>query len=379
MKTFNVLYIDDDLVDAKEKEDKVDPLVRGLTTQRKINFEFAYPEKLESFVDYLAKKYPGIDAILVDLKLNENQKNKDNFATYPAQILANAIRTYQNGKDKKFEEFPLFLISSWENRKALYDSDVKSHDLFDLFVSKNDIAELGVRYEEKMHAIISSYQEVSSGHPLFELLKIEEEEFNSLNIDYDPSGELVSTISQFVFNDIVMRNGTLINEYVLAARLGVDIENSKNWSQVLKIFDSTIKYKGIFSEAWDRWWSNRLLDWWESEISNEIILINSSAEERVSLLKEKLKLDDLVVAKPIENYMSDSFWTVCKALNLPLDIYDGLVVNQKNQAWHDKEYVSPTAVFEGHSKKQGIKLHPNEKVRYDEMKKIYNERKYGNK
>ena len=189
MKTFNVLYIDDDLVNSKEKEDKIDPLVRGLSSQGKINFAFEYPGKLESFVDFLAEKYQDIDAIMVDLKLNENHKDKEDFATYPAQILANAIRTYQNGKDKKFEEFPLFLISSWENRKALYDSDIKSHDLFDFFVSKNDIAELGVVYENEMHSVIASYKEVSTRAPLHELLKIREEEFDSLNVDYDSSDE----------------------------------------------------------------------------------------------------------------------------------------------------------------------------------------------
>ena len=60
-------------------------------------------------------------------------------------------------------------------------------------------------------------------------------------------------------------------------------------------------------------------------------------------------------------------------------IYDGLVVNIKKETWQDKEYVSPTAVFEGDSKKQGIRLHPNERARYEELKKIYDERKYGNK
>ena len=171
----------------------------------------------------------------------------------------------------------------------------------------------------------------------------------------------------------------MIDQDVLAARLGIDKEKSDDWGKFIEAINPAIKYNGVFSEAWDRWWSNRLLDWWDSEISNEIVLINSSAEERVALLKEKLNLQDLEIAQPIESYMSNSFWTVCKALNQPLDIYDGLVVNQRNETWQDKEYVSPKAVFEGVSKKQGIKLHPNERVRYEEMKQIYNERKYGNK
>jgi len=379
MKTFNILYIDDDLVNEEEKENKIDPLVRGLSSQGKIDFIFEYPRMLESFVDLLAENYQGIDAILIDLKLNENHTGMEDFATYPAQILANAIRTYQNGEDQKFVEFPLFLISSLENKKALYESDIKSHDLFDFFVSKNDIAKSGIEYEDNMYSIIEAYKEVSSGKKLFELLNIEEEEYNSLSINYDSSDELVSTTSQFIFNNIIMHSGVLINENILAARLGIDIEKSEDWSNLLEIINPSLIYEGIFSKTWIRWWSNRLLDWWESEISEEVILINSTADERVKLLKDKFGLEKLITAEPIDEFMKNSFWTVCKALNKPLDIYDGLVVNRKKETWQDKEYVSPKAVFEGESKKQGIKLHPNEKNRYEKLKKFYDEYRYGNK
>ena len=77
--------------------------------------------------------------------------------------------------------------------------------------------------------------------------------------------------------------------------------------------------------------------------------------------------------------MSTSFWTVCKALNKPLDSYDGLLLNTGNKNWQDKEYVSPTAVIEGDSKRKGYKLHPDEKDRYEEIKIIYKKRKYGDK
>ena len=49
MKTFSILYIDDDLVNEEEKENKIDPLVRGLSTQGKIDFKFEYPTKLETY------------------------------------------------------------------------------------------------------------------------------------------------------------------------------------------------------------------------------------------------------------------------------------------------------------------------------------------
>ena len=205
MKTFNVLYIDDDLVNAKEKENKIDPLVRGLSSQRKLKFLFEYPIKLEPFVDLISEEYKNIDAIMIDLKLNENHQGKSDFATYPAQILATAIRTYQNGADKKINEFPLFLISSIENRIALYDTDVKSHDLFDLFISKNDIAESGIKYENQISSIIQSYQEISTQKFIYESLNIDEVKFNSLNINYDNENELISTTSQFIFNEIIKK------------------------------------------------------------------------------------------------------------------------------------------------------------------------------
>ena len=374
MKTFKVLYIDDD----KDEELKIDPLVRELSSLDKLEIELEYPTQLEPFVDFLAKEYQHVDALIIDLKLNENHAKKEDYATYPAQILATAVRTYQNGENKKFNEFPIFLISSLEKKVAYYDSDVKSHDLFDYFVSKNDIPEMGQKYERELFSIISAYKVIADNRDMSKLLDIENTFYESLSIDYDSELKLTSTISQFIFKEIVMRNGALIDEDVLAARLGIDREKSQDWESLKEMVSSKFKYNGIFGDVWERWWADGLLEWWESDITSEIGLMNSEASQRVLLIEEKLKLNELKVAEPIEPYMSTSYWTICKALNKPLDIYDGLLLNSKIENWQDKEYVSPTAVFESYSKRKGLKLHPSERERIEEVKALYNKRKYGN-
>ena len=293
--------------------------------------------------------------------------------------MATAIRTYQNGENKKFEEFPIFLISSLEKKAAYFDTDVQSHDLFDLFISKNDIPRIGSIYEDQIHAIISAYDDIKMKKKIWELLDIDEKSYKSLSLSFDLDDKLASSTSQFLLNQVILRNGILINEDVLAARLGVDIDSSKDWEALKKELNESIKYTGIYGNVWHRWWSNRLIDWWEDEISPDISLINSDSHQRISLLKQKLEFKNLEEAKPIESYMSTSFWTVCKALNKPLDSYDGLLLNTGNKNWQDKEYVSPTAVIEGDSKRKGYKLHPDEKDRYEEIKIIYKKRKYGDK
>lgn len=378
MTTFSIVYIDDDK--DEDKGEKIKPLVRGLTSQKKIDFTLEYPEKLEDYVRKLSVNYSDSDGYLLDLRLNENHAGKENYATYPAQILAAAIRTYQNGDDKLFNEVPIFLISSYDKKKDFYDTDTSSHDLFDLFISKNDLADNGKTYENQMSSIVLAYKAIDSKKNLHELFAINEEEFGSLNINFDCDNQLVSIISQFIFREIILRTGVLINEDILAARLGIDNRKSPDdWAILLKEINKDCIYNGVFSEAWERWWTFKLLDWWENNISKDLNLINLKAEERVKLIKEKYGLKQLEVAKPIDKGMSTCFWTICQAYNLPIDNYDGFLINKKNEIWQDKEYVSPKAVYEGVSKGLGIKLHPDEKERYDELKTLYKKKNYGDK
>ncbi|KMQ67688.1 hypothetical protein ACM39_12600 [Chryseobacterium sp. FH2] len=374
MTTFKILYIDDD----KDEKLKIDPIVESLTSQALIEIELSYPEVLEGYVEKIKTDFPDIDACLIDLRLNENLKGRDNYASYPAQVLAAAIRTYQSGKDAKFKEFPIILISSDEKKKDFYDTDISSHDLFDFFISKNDLAYKGKYYEKMIFSITSAYKEIEKSKKVYELLNIEKEEFKTLNFYHNFDDNLISIISQYIYNEIIGKDGILICKETLFARLGIDINDSGGLDVLFKSIDESCKYDGIFSDSNERWWAQKVIYWWEDTFPEAKSLIILNAEERLSIIKEKFDLKDAAVAKPIDDWMSSKFWTICQILKKPMDTRDGLLILNNLQNWQDKSYASIKGILESDFPKLGLKLHPIEKDRFNELKKKYQSESYGN-
>lgn len=376
MTTFKVLYIDDF---AEESHNPCESFASALMTQNFLDIEIIKPRKLEDFTETLKQKYSDYDAYIIDLRLNENPKSSDD-ATYFAQTLAQTIRTGQNISSPYFHTFPLFLLTSDENYKAFYKGDLTSHDLFDLYYIKGKLADKGMLYEKQISSIINSYKVIPSSfddndnkYKLNQLLNCEEFEIDIFNLNIDEM-ESISEVSQFILKQIILRNGIIINENVLASRLGIDNKSSEDWDNLKLILSyNSILYNGVLSDGWDRWWSQRLIDWWEEQFSTPLIALK--ATDRVKFITEKFGLKNLSEAKPIEDNLSNQFWTICQVYKVPLDTSDGYLINKNYEMWQDKEYVCLKAIIERDSIKAGIKLHSSEKERLELAKSNY---KYNN-
>lgn len=372
MTTFKVLYIDDF---AEESHNPCESFASALMSQNFLNIEIIKPRKLEDFTETLKQKYSDFDSYIIDLRLNENPKDSDD-ATYFAQTLAQTIRTGQNISSPYFNTFPLFLLTSDENYKDFYKGDLTSHDLFDLYYIKGKLADKGYIYEKQIASIINCYVQVSNSFDdsekkfiLTQLLGCEDFEIEIFNLNID-NMRSISEVSQFILKQIVLRNGIVINENVLASRLGVDNKSSEDWDKLKLILSyNSILYTGVLSDGWDRWWSQRLIDWWEEQFSTPLIALN--ATDRVKLITEKFGLKNLNEAKPIEDELSNQFWTICQVYKTPLDTADGYLINRNYEMWQDKEYVCFKAIIERDSVKEGIKLHPSEKERFELAKSNY--------
>jgi hypothetical protein len=142
---------------------------------------------------------------------------------------------------------------------------------------------------------------------------------------------------------LIYAKGYLINEKYLAARLGIDIEKSTDWCKIKKMFE-TAKYKGVFCEGWDRWWMHKVDEIFE-KIANTY-LSYLIAKEKVEVFK-KNGLENVIFPEPIQGNSSYRFWTVCKALDKPLDPMEGFKVYTRNEPkpWQEYEYISLEALL----------------------------------
>ena len=124
----------------------------------------------------------------------------------------------------------------------------------------------------------------------------------------------------------------------------------------------------MFSDAWDRWWMHKLNDWWQN-IEEKNTLASLDARDRVEILKERFGLQKLVVAEPIEKSSSYRYWTVCQGFERPLDPREGLRIDEKDPLpWQETRYISVEAALERIKRDEGIKIHPMERDRFNDIK-----------
>lgn len=363
-----VLYIDD------ENTENSQAYADGLSGMGLIEITIKKPTSVEVLLDELIAEQSDFDALILDLRLDGNQQG-ERVAKYTAPFLAQGIRSKRLLENGFKKEFPIFLISSKDNLKKYFDSDTSSHDLFDYTFTKANVGSESEFYEQIIESITEAYQIISEGKTDFNKI------LNRKNIDEIKNrifttkfltGEntSVSEISQYIFNEITRKSGILIDENVLAARLGIDIEKSKDWEQLLVLLKD-YEYSGIFNEPLKRWWFSDILEWWNNNFPNAI-LIRLDASQRVKLIIDKFNLERIVAAKAIAKATSTKFWTVCQAYQKPLDPKDGFLIDGNQfKPWQDKRYISLESILERDAKEKGFVIHPEEKERFDDIKQEY--------
>lgn len=292
----------------------------------------------EVFEDTL-KTASQYDILLLDFRLTAGK------AIFDAPSIAQTLRTVNSSAHK---DIPIILISSENNIKDYY-KDFTSQDLFDISLTKSDLLDNLEKYTTRFKSIISAYQIIKDKK--FEVESVLQKP-KSVNLDYRINKKLegeirsndVYAFASFILVQLVAKIGVLIGPDVLSSRLGVSKE-SKDWVKLLENFNG-IKYSGIYSESYSRWWAEGLASWWLDEVKEQRSMRRINAEERVAIISKHTKLDLTPVQKS-KYAKSSNFWTICKEISVPIDPIDGLELEMSFQMpWQDNEYLSLQAAIE---------------------------------
>lgn len=370
---YNYLYIDDN------KIEEADGVIAGLSLNDTLLVEFKNPlgeweQERNRMESDEFKKYDGL---ILDLNLEEN-KNPENhkLSRYKGSTLAQEIRNLS--RSGKIKETPIILLSATKNLTSLFDDTNK--DLFDMIISKESLTgkdefEINIR---KLEAIAQAYKILSTERKVNKIFAtdFENEDVRFISEIEHQLSKPSHSISNFFIKEIFDKNGVLISEEVLFARLGVDIKKSKI-EDISKLNDflSTSVYEGIFSQGWNRWWMRKVEKLWES-ISENKTLRSLDAEQRVSILNEKLQLT-LKASELDAKAKSSKFWTICKGSGRPIDNVDGLLVarQEKTYPWQDKVYISFEEALKPINKGAWLDISENEKIKLEMLKRKFpNER-----
>jgi hypothetical protein len=369
------LYIDD----AKEVD--IQSIANGLNASGIVKVIPEPPSPWEEQLSQIVSRISQIDGLLFDWRITEEAprpvRPEEKPFIYTAEALAQQIRVNYSDKEKKVlvKDIPIILCSGEKNFKAYSGREATWQDLFDVVYEKDDFKKQHQTVVSQLNSLAEAYKILQTGKPTWHSIL-------SLSKEAELDTRLVNSLStlienkvphifvRFLLNEVIKTPGILIDEYILAARLGIDKDGSSDWQSLLdKVINPKMKYSGLLSAGWSRWWADGLVQWWKSEISPQHPQL-LGAGQRVALLKKQTGLENLVSAKQMKFCASDEFWTVCVATKRPIDIADGLrILSDNPYAWQDEQFISLFALLDRTTPKT-FKLSPLEKERFDYLKKI---------
>jgi hypothetical protein len=340
------LYIDD------EFNKTVKGITKNLTSQ---------PDKLlvthtnalgwDEQIKYIKEVIPSYDGILLDLKL-DFVEGQPLYHYGPA--LAQQLKTLiKNGDIKK--DFPILLCSTHDNLRKYHDSTGR-----DLFAECFDKMSLDSDVIIKFVEHVKAYQQISNKpNDINSLLAIGEGDYDILEecTQFFNKMDSVHQKADFLLRGVIQPTGVLIDEDVLAIRLGIDRETSENDWNSLKLLLSDYEYKGIYVDYFNhsRWWMRGLFQWWQIHFPNAKQLPLLTAEAKTKVINDKLGFNFKALTLP-KHHASSKYWYKCSherldvenltKITIPVADGDGLAFLPPNHPWQDREFISYCYILE---------------------------------
>lgn len=325
--TTKFLYIDDEPQKAKG-------IIKSIEDSELV-FEVESPRTWNDQKSYLidSKKLDEYDGLLLDLKLQFTD-NENNDIKYKGGDLAQSIRT--DVKSDKIKDLPIFLCSTDALMMSILDRT--SYDLFDkkydkdIFSSNENIKAEFLAFPEAYHLLNEKkdFESITGKKLQDELLPLQIE-----LLKCKTPHEIIYLIQNYV----IKCNGLLLDEELLAIRLGINHKESSDWNKLKDDLLNVFKYEGILNGCYERWWQIDVLKWWKEEFGTSLKVM--CAADKVKILVEKFGLQNITALSLPENHRFDTFWYKCRLSKYPLEPSDALrTIEMPRYIWQEPSYIS---------------------------------------
>ncbi|MFA6055087.1 MAG: hypothetical protein WC769_06925 [Thermodesulfovibrionales bacterium] len=361
-----------------EGSDVINPIMSNLkdTSNEDLDIIHKRPQgfnvQIEEIQDRMNQQV--YDGLILDLRLDMFKNPEGEKANYRAFTLAQEIRSRVT--EGKLFDFPIVLCAMHARMRKSYTTDDTSHNLYDAVYEKETIPDNASEIATELISLVKGYKtikkQIESGRPPFYKIicpdGVADNTLNSSILGIFEKKRPLHEYARFILNELLRVPGPLIDETTLAARLGIDIEQSSGWKKLRDLLPRKTAYRGAFSDGWQRWWSIYIEEWWRKLKFNPGPLSRVPANDRVDCIKKATKIKNIVKADPIEQGYSNRFWTICLGYHKPLDPVDGFLLEEagERRPWQDKAYISIKAALE---RKDGLKINRLEQDRLREIKR----------
>ncbi|CAN7478671.1 hypothetical protein [Caulobacter sp. LjRoot300] len=342
------LFIDDDAGSAADAEIYADAL---MTARPALMITPMRPDILPKTLEAIARAKP--DGLLLDVALTNALTEDKQHVGFDGIALAQQIRTLQTrGRatgSAMLGEFPIIRFSKKDVIREYVNEDPTSDDLFDEMIDKGALiddadgaADKALSLAQDYPAIVRMTKEEASDEAIAALLNRSSAFLTRLDprslLGLRRTGAPAHVVARYFTSKLLARSGPLIDEALLAVRLGVDSE-SPDWERLKAQLNDAV-YAGPFSLGYKRWWHVSVMDWWQEKIA-DAPPGKLSTPERVQALSAALNLTDLIPLA--EDALSPGlrYWHRCSRSARPVDPSYGfaLLPVYGLESWQDAEYL----------------------------------------
>jgi hypothetical protein len=210
--------------------------------------------------------------------------------------------------------FPIVRFSLRDKVLENIGHDSSSDDIFDLKIEKDGLSTPDAQSaaQAKLIGVRRLYDALSQeGAQLLEILELTEEQWSlwgstAFQSDFDIGDRVHLKAGPLV--RMIIHPGLLIDEDMLAVRLGVDRPNSNGWKTLTDEL-AHYAYRGVASECFTRWWARGIEDWWQEKIGADAPLAGCTITQRTELLMAVI--GDLAPLQMPTGSLGDRPWRYC--------------------------------------------------------------------
>ena len=336
------------------------------------------PASLRDVLEHIATSKP--DGVFLDVALTNALDATGNSLAFDGIALAQQIRTLQtrglsqgvNG----LPEFPLIRFSKRDVIREYVSGDSTSEDLFDEKIEKEQVLADAGAAARRAASLAADYPRLTAyarsgpteatlatllAVPTDLLPRLEPRAWLGLLRGDAPT----HVLSRYMTGVVLARPNPLVDEPLLAVRLGVDVGRSGDWPKLIEALYAAA-YKGVFGSGYSRWWMVPVLDWWQQTIDAATPPFKANAVRRVEALRSATGFEGLEPIEPNDLSPGTTFWHLCVRSGLPVDPSQGspLMPAWGQEGWQDTDYL---CLEEAKRDRRNPRLRPSERARLKDL------------
>lgn len=210
--------------------------------------------------------------------------------------------------------FPIVRFSLREKVLENIGRDSSSDDIFDLKIEKDGISDDGMCSvaRSKLLGVRKVYDALGQDEvDLLTLLGVDADLWarwgsSDFQANFDLGDRIHLKAAPLI--RLMVHPGLLIEEDILAFRLGVDRAASGGWAD-LKTRLANYAYNGVSGDYFDRWWARGVEEWWQDELGADVPLAGCTIDQRLGHLSKHF--DALVPLSMPRGSLGDRPWRYC--------------------------------------------------------------------